>query len=113
MTRLLVALAFAALCAGALLVPTLAQPKDEGEYVNKGNRPDSARATLATYKLPNLDGKWYYAGPFDNVNKAGFDTAYPPEKKVDLKATYEGKDGAKVTWKEFKDFKTGQIVDFH
>jgi hypothetical protein len=113
MTRFLAALAFAAIFAFTLLVPTAAQPKGEGEYVNKGSRPASATATLASYKLPTLEGKWYYAGPFDNANKAGFDTAYPPEKKVDLKATYEGKDGAKVTWKEFTNFKTGQLVDFH
>jgi hypothetical protein len=111
MTRFLAAATFAAFCAGALLVPTFAQPKDEGEYVNKGNRSDSAGATLATYKLPNLDGKWYYAGPFDNTERAGFDFAYPPEKKVDLKATYEGKDGVKVTWKEFTGFKTGKVTD--
>jgi hypothetical protein len=111
MTRLLSTLALAALAAWASLLPTSAQPKVEGEYVNKGNRPDSARATLASFKLPDLGGKWYYAGPFDNTDKAGFDAAYPPEKKVDLKATYEGKRGAKVAWKEFKDFKPGKVID--
>src|SRR5205807_2195211 len=32
-------------------------------------------------------------------------------KKVDLKATYTGKGGAKFGWKEFTDFKLGQVVD--
>ena len=50
------------------------------EYINKGNRADSVRATLASHGLPNLEGKWYYAGPFDNTERAGFDFAYPPEK---------------------------------
>lgn len=97
----------------AVVALTFAQPPKDtpGEYVNKGNRPDSARATLNSHKLPNLDGKWYFAGPFDNTDRAGFDFAYPPEKKIDLKATYEGKGGAKVSWKEFTDFKPGQIVD--
>ncbi|HEY1186333.1 MAG TPA: hypothetical protein VGE74_01690 [Gemmata sp.] len=109
----------AALAAGAALVPTapalVAQPAKqkapEGEYVNKGNRADSARATLKSHGLPNLEGAWYSAGPFDNTDKAGFDFAYPPEKKVDLKATYAGKNGAKVAWKEYPGFKPGQVVD--
>ena len=44
----------AALAAVAAFVPltSSAQPKDAvGEYVNKGNRADSARATLASHKL--------------------------------------------------------------
>lgn len=113
MTRFLAAALFAAFAAIALLVPTSAQPPKDtaGEYVNKGNRCDSARATLASFKLPNLEGKWYYAGPFDNTDQSGFDFAYPPEKKIDLKATYEGKGGAKVAWKEFTGFQLGKIVD--
>jgi hypothetical protein len=114
MTRICAVLT-AALAAVVALVPfatSSAQPKDTaGEYVNKGTRPDSARATLASHKLPNLEGKWYYAGPFDNTENAGFDFAYPPEKKVDLKATYAGKGGAKVTWKEFTGFQLGKLVD--
>jgi hypothetical protein len=103
-----------ALAAVTALVPltSYAQPKvTPGEYVNKGNRPDSARATLASFKLPNLDGKWYYAGPFDNADRGGFDFAYPPEKKVDLKATYTGKGDVKVVWKELTGFRPGKMVD--
>lgn len=114
----LYALLAAALAAGLAVVPpaplTGAQQKEkppEGEYVNKGNRADSARATLKSHGLPDLEGRWHYAGPFDNTNKAGFDFAYPPEKKVDLKATYTGKGGAKVGWKEYTDFKLGQVVN--
>ncbi len=81
------------------------------EYVNKGTRADSVRATLATHSLPNLEGKWYYVGPFDNNDGEAFETAYPPEKKVDLKATYAGKGGKKISWEEFKGFKPGQIVN--
>jgi hypothetical protein len=116
MTRTLTAVTTALAAAVALLpltpVPSSAQPKGAaGEYVAKGNRADSARATLASFRLPNLDGKWYYAGPFDNTDRAGFDFAYPPEKKVDLKATYTGKGEAKVAWKEFTGFRLGKPVD--
>lgn len=117
MTRLYALLA--AFAVGVAFVPSdsslVAQPTKEkapeGEYVNKGNRADSQRATLKSHGLPNLEGKWYSVGPFDNTDKAGFDFAYPPEKKVDLKATYAGKNEAKAAWKEYPEFKLGQIVD--
>ncbi|GAB4150567.1 MAG: hypothetical protein Tsb009_25510 [Planctomycetaceae bacterium] len=32
---------------------------------------------------------WKIIGPFDNKDKKGFNIAYPPEKKLDLNATYE------------------------
>jgi hypothetical protein len=102
-------LALAALA--VTLAVALAQPPKEGEFVNKGNRPASAAATLASHGLPNLDGKWFLAGPFDNTERAGFEFAYPPEKGFDPKATYAGKGGAKVQWKEFTAFKTGAVID--
>lgn len=55
-------------------------------------------------------GRWYYAGPFDNAGGNGFATAYPPEKEVNLAATYTGRDGAKVAWKE-GSFTDGQVND--
>ena len=45
---------------------------------------------------------WDIVGPFDNGSGfAGLDTVFPPEKGVDLKATYKGKDG-KVGWRKVK-----------
>ena len=43
---------------------------------------------------------WNVIGPFDNTERKGFATVFPPEKKIDLTATYEGKAG-KVEWNEF------------
>lgn len=40
---------------------------------------------------------WHLIGPFDNTNKKGFDTAYPPESEIQLTATYPGKE-APVRW---------------
>ncbi len=40
---------------------------------------------------------WMIIGPFDNGDKVGFDTEYPPEKKVDFTRQYTGKEG-KVKW---------------
>ncbi|HEV8606706.1 MAG TPA: VCBS repeat-containing protein [Tepidisphaeraceae bacterium] len=52
-------------------------------------------------------GKWYAAGPFDNAGGRGFETAYPPEKEVNLKAEYPGRSGEKAVWKE-ANFVDGQ-----
>ena len=41
--------------------------------------------------------EWNLIGPFDNAGLKGFDIAYPPEKELNLKATYPGKSGD-VTW---------------
>lgn len=111
---------FALVAALAVAVATLADdvappPRPvtglQGEYVKKGNRADTIRATLASHGLPNLEGKWYQAGPFDNINQEGFDFVHPPEKGVDLKATYTGKGARKVTWKEFTTFTPGKVID--
>jgi hypothetical protein len=92
-------------------VPAFAQPKADGKYVKKDTRGETAAATLSSFGLPTLQGTWRFAGPFDNTDKKGFDAAYPPEKEVDLKATYTGKGGAKFGWAEYKKFALGQVLD--
>ncbi|MFQ3594231.1 MAG: hypothetical protein SNJ82_13710 [Gemmataceae bacterium] len=42
--------------------------------------------------------QWYLAAPFEHQNGSGWNVAYPPEKGVDLKATYKGKDNIEVKW---------------
>lgn len=41
--------------------------------------------------------RWHLVAPFDNTGMKGFDAVYPPEKKIDLSAKYEGKEGP-VAW---------------
>jgi hypothetical protein len=102
MTRSLLAL---------LLVPAVALAQADGKYVKKATKADTAVATLASFGLPTLQGTWYSAGPFDNTDGGGFDAGYPPEKGVDLKAEYTGKGAEKVTWKEWKGFRLGRVLD--
>jgi len=101
----------AALCGCLVVASAFAQPKPAGEYVRKPSRVETIQATLASFGIPNLEGKWYYAGPFENAENGGFDKAYPPQKAVDLKATYTGKDGVKVEWKELPKFTPGAVYD--
>jgi len=44
--------------------------------------------------------RWLVIGPFDSTGGVGFKAIYPPEKQVDLNATYPGKGGMVVGWKE-------------
>lgn len=44
--------------------------------------------------------KWDTIGPFDNTGRKGFGKEYPPESKIDLQATYKGKN-EKAKWSAF------------
>ena len=60
-----------------------------------------------TVDLPKHFGflmKWNVIGPFDNTDRKGFDTVFPPEREVKPDTEYNGKTG-KVKWKtvESKD----------
>ena len=100
-----------ALAALLLTAPAFAADPPQPTYVKKATRVETIVASLKESGLPTLEGKYYYIGPFDNTENAGFDTVYPPEKEIDLAKTYTGKDGQKVAWKEMTDFKVGGIVD--
>jgi putative membrane-bound dehydrogenase-like protein len=71
---------------------------------------------LFTLKTPVLGfDYWRIAGPFDNgENDAGLDKVFPPEKSIDLSATYNGKVG-KVTWRTVKPAANGyfDLMAFH
>ncbi len=42
---------------------------------------------------------WNVIGPFDNTNREGFDTVFPPENEIRMDAEYSGKEKA-VRWQE-------------
>ncbi|HVK17379.1 MAG TPA: hypothetical protein VM533_10550 [Fimbriiglobus sp.] len=106
--------AFACLGLGLSAAVLLAQPKpaDKIEYVRKATRSETARAVLASVGLPTLEGKWYYAGPFDAATRDGVEAKFPPEQGVDLKAAYVGKGGVKFGWKPVPDFQPGKVYSF-
>jgi putative membrane-bound dehydrogenase-like protein len=53
--------------------------------------------------------RWDIIGPFDNGSgMEGLDTIFPPEKAIDLKATYAGKHG-KVRWRTVKADLNGYV----
>ncbi|VTR98574.1 DUF7133 domain-containing protein [Tuwongella immobilis] len=95
----------------ALLLAGTIPARSAEQYVKKPTRSETIAATLAASGLPNLTGKWYLLGPFDNDDNKGFETPFPPEKSVDLSAKLIGRDGQEIRWKEFPEFKLGSIVN--
>ena len=56
--------------------------------------------------------KWQVIGPFDNTGTKGFDTVFPPEKEIELDATYDGKSGP-VKWQPFESTDDYGKLDFN
>jgi hypothetical protein len=59
------------------------------------------KALGVTVDVPGHFGfirRWHLVGPFDHTGSKAFNVAYPPEKGVDLSATYKGKGGADLRW---------------
>jgi hypothetical protein len=56
--------------------------------------------------------RWQLIGPFDNADRRGFDTAYPPEEELDLEAEYPGRDGT-VGWSGFRTQDRYGMVDLN
>lgn len=102
---------FAALMAAFPFVSSQPPADPSTAYVKKASRGETVDATLARLGLPHFAGVWHYAGPFENANKEGFATAYPPEKGIDLKATFTGKDGANFGWQLLTGFTPGKMQE--
>lgn len=56
--------------------------------------------------------KWQVIGPFDNTKRSGFDTVFPPEKEINLTASYPGKTG-QVKWQPFESTQDYGKIDFN
>jgi len=90
-----------ALCAAAILT-IIAAPRsgaqDDLVYVRKETREATRQAALEASGAVRWPATWQIIGPFDNTAGAGLDTVYPPERELDLHATYEGK-GEPARWR--------------
>ncbi|HWB12689.1 MAG TPA: hypothetical protein VG826_25915 [Pirellulales bacterium] len=101
----------AALAAGAKAeasgdrLPAIAQFRNAFEHARSADQVSQAaakltamgeKADIATHL--GLVTDWYLLGPFDAPEYTGFAMVFPPETRIDLKATYGGKDGATIRW---------------
>lgn len=57
--------------------------------------------------------QWQLLAPFDNHDGIGFNAVYPPEKSIDLKAVYKGKDGKEARWTAFTTTDSYGAVDLN
>lgn len=55
---------------------------------------------------------WKLIGPFPNEEQKGVETVYPPEKKIDLTASYEGKKD-KVRWTDYRGKDELGVIDLN
>lgn len=78
-------------------------------YLKQDTREATRRASLAASGQAALASGWHLIGPFDNEGNRGFSAEYPPEREIDLSASYPGK-GQQAVWREF-DFADGQLHD--
>ena len=56
--------------------------------------------------------QWQVIGPFENSERKGFGTVFPPEKEIRLDASYEGKSGS-VKWQPFTSGDEYGKLDFN
>jgi hypothetical protein len=56
---------------------------------------------------------WHLVAPFDHHDEAGWNKVYPPEKAIDLKATYKGKDGKQAKWLAYDTKDAQGVVDLN
>jgi hypothetical protein len=69
-----------------------------------------------TVDLPSHFGflmYWDVIAPFDNTDRKGFDTAFPPEKEINLQSKYEGKEGKEIAWQPYSTSNDYGMVDFN
>ena len=70
----------------------------------------TARAALPGPEGVSL-GQWYVIGSFDNTDRKGFATAFPPEKEIGFAQTYPAMQNTEAKWRTGIPFIDGQVND--
>jgi hypothetical protein len=94
-----------------LLVEALSGARDEDQV--KAVK-EQLRGLGENVDLPRHFGflmSWRLVAPFDNTDKKGLAAVYPPEKELNLSATYEGKEGKEIAWVEHTTENENGVVD--
>jgi len=53
--------------------------------------------------------KWMVVGPFDSLDRKGFDREYGPEREIALDKKYQGKNGSHVGWQQVDSARDGRL----
>jgi hypothetical protein len=89
---------------------TAARDEDQIKPITK-----KLRAAGETVDLPKHFGflmDWHLIAPFNNSERKGHDTVYPPEQEINLTASYEGK-GKQAKWLPFTSEDDYGMIDFN
>jgi hypothetical protein len=76
-----------------------ASDKDQVDDIAKKLKEQRSEVDLAAHF--GFVRSWYIVGPFDNSEGTKLPVVYPPEKGVDLAATYKGKGDVDCRWGSF------------
>jgi hypothetical protein len=87
-----------------------ARDKDQIDKVAKRLKDLGQATDLAKHLGFILD--WKLIGPFANVEQKGVETPYLPEKGLDFRSEYDGKEG-KVRWKDYVSKDENGIIDLN
>jgi hypothetical protein len=98
--------------ARSLFQQAFAAARDKDQIDNAAKRLKDLGQAIDLAKHLGFILDWKLIGPFANVEKIGVETAYPPEKALDFRAEYEGKEG-KVRWKDYVSKDENGIVDLN
>ena len=86
--------------ANALFEKVLSKGREVDQIKEAKEALEKAGQKVNIQTLMGFLTKWSTIGPFDNTGREGFGTEYPPEKKIDLQASYPGKN-EKAQWSTF------------
>lgn len=92
----------------AALLPACLPLWAQDAYLKRDTARETYYASTQAVGQSAEFGPWYYVGPFDHTDGKGFLAAYPPEKSVDLGATYTGKGNRTLRWQRGTQFRDGE-----
>lgn len=87
--------------------------RDEDQITQAVDQLKELGRTLDVAGQLGLLLEWHVLAPFSNAKRAGFDTVYPPEEKLDLAASYPLPDGTTISWKPFRSSDMYGQIDFN
>ena len=75
-------------------------------FVSRDGARESLRASMESRVRVTM-GPWYCIGPFPNLSGIGEACCFPPEREIDLRATYDGLAGRPCCWQAWGKFREG------
>ncbi len=96
----------------ALFRQAFVAAKDKSQIDKAAKRLKDLGETIDLAKHLGFILDWKLIGPFANVEQKGVATPYPPEKALDFKAEYNGKEG-KIRWKDYVSKDDNGIIDLN